>query len=405
MFKSYKTELNPTPDQIKVIENYFKICTVAYNRYLTFNVNRIKSGKKIIMPSTYLADIKNGRIKDLGSEFFVKNAYNTAVKKVLENALKVLNAYSQGKAGEPKLKALGTKNISLYFSATSINQEYIECQRHRINIPFFGWIRLKEKGYIPTGQDNNYVISGWIKKCAGRYYVSALVKEDFKPVVVKEYNEGIGIDLNVTNFATISDGTVFDNINKSKNMVHLRRKLHRKKLSLGRKNRAYRVREGIVDNTMVNMISESSTTKSNYFKNRSEIEAIYHRMNCIRNDYIRQCINQIVNKNPKFVAVEDLKITDMVSDRRFAKYVADEHFYQFKLGLYKKCKERGIEFRVINHWYPSTRQCHDCGYIVGSKISVNQREFVCPKCGSIIPRDLNASLNIRDAKDYVVWKS
>ena len=388
MFKSYKTEINPTPDQIKVIENYFKICTVAYNRYVSYNLDRIKSGRKLIMPSTYLKMIQTGIVKEVGSEFLVKREYNTAVKKILENGLKVLTAYADGKRGEPKLKAMGTKNISLYFHASSIGKQYIDCQRHRINIPFFGWIRIKEKGYIPT-EYNKYIISGWIKKCAGRYYVSALVKEAFKPIVVKEYGPGIGIDLNVSNFATLSDGTVFDNVNKRNNMVQLRKRLHREKRSLGRKYRACQ-------------LCGDTIAKKNYFKNIKRVDVIYNRMNCIRNDYVRKCIDQIVDKNPAFVAVEDLKITEMVSDNRFAKYVADEHFYQFKLGLSKKCKERGIEFRVVNHWYPSTRRCHDCGY-VGSKLSVQNRNFVCPQCGSIMPRDLNASLNIRDSKDYVVW--
>ena len=410
MFKSYKTEINPTPDQIKVIENYFKICTVAYNRYVSYNLDRIKAGRKLIMPSTYLKMIQTGEIKELGSEFFIKRAYNSAVKKTLENGLKVLTAYANGKRGEPKLKAMGTKNISLYFYASSIDKQYIDCQRHRINIPFLGWIRIKEKGYIPT-EYNKYIISGWIKKCAGRYYVSALVKEAFKPVVVKEYGPGIGIDLNVSNFATLSDGTVFDNINKSKNMVQLRKRLHREKRSLGRKYRGWKTYSNMLEATLAGKVTNvpvvettNAMAKNNYFKNIKRVDAIYNRMNCIRNDYVRKCINQIVDKNPTFVAVEDLKITDMVSDNRFAKYVADEHFYQFKLGLYKKCKERGIEFRVVNHWYPSTRRCHDCGY-VGSKLNVQYRNFVCPQCGSVMPRDLNASLNIRDSKDYTVWNS
>ncbi|MDO5332377.1 MAG: transposase, partial [Bacillota bacterium] len=301
--------------------------------------------------------------------------------------------------------------------------------------PYLGWIRIKEKGYIPTDSESR-IISGWIKKCAGRYYISALVKREEKPRLdgsvsladdsvnanigtntmmdaavgtkVFKKTDGIGIDLNVSNFATLSNGMVFDNVNKSKHMVHLMKSLHREKRSLGRKYQNYKdaiaIHSSQDDIANHNCNRNDNATHKNYFKQLAKVDKIYNRMNCIRIDYLRKCIEKIIKMKPKFVAVEDLSITDMVKDNRFGKYITDEHFYQFKMGLYRKCKENGIEFRVVNKWYPSTRKCHDCGY-VGSKISVQERSFVCPQCGSVMPRDLNASLNIRDAKDYVVWKS
>lgn len=392
MYKSYKTELNPTEQQKRIIENYFKVCIVAYNRYLSINFERLDCSKEMLLASQYLELIRNGTIKDIGSEFLIKKAYVHAVKAVLKNAEKALEAYLKGKQEKPRLKAMSTKNISLHFTASSVGVPEISCQRHRIKIPFIGWMRLKEKGYIPYDSPQKSIISGWIKKSAGRYYVSALAKEEEKNIFVKSYSEGLGVDLNINNFAVVSDGTVFENINKSEKVIKLEKKLARENRKLSRMRTAYKQasEEGIV------------IEKNNYLKQLHKVDIIYRRLSNIRTDYLRKCINTIVSKNPEFIAVEDLEITNMVADSKFSKYISDELFYQFRLGLYKKCKERDIEFRVVNKWFPSSKMCHECGHI-RHDLSLDEREYICPACGCIQSRDLNASLNIRDTDEYKVW--
>lgn len=95
------------------------------------------------------------------------------------------------------------------------------CERHRLKIPTLGWVRIKEKGYIPTSKDGYVVRSGTISIKAGRYYVSALVElPDMK--VANSNNEGIGIDLGVKDFAIISNGKTYKNINKSTRLKNLK---------------------------------------------------------------------------------------------------------------------------------------------------------------------------------------
>ena len=108
------------------------------------------------------------------------------------------------------------------------------CERHRIKIPTLGWVRLKEKGYIPTSRDGYIVKSGTISMKAGRYYVSALV-EVTDPVRDSCFSDGVGIDLGLKNLAIISNGTVYRNINKTARIRKLEKQLRRAQRKLSRK--------------------------------------------------------------------------------------------------------------------------------------------------------------------------
>ena len=394
MYKSYKTELNPTENQKKDIETYFKVCISAYNHYLKYNFDRIEKRQLIRTPAGYIKLMKDGKIQDSCSEFFTHQVFEHAVLYILKNAEKGLNLYLNKQAGRPVFKKQGTKNVSIHFTASSIGKPRLYCQRHRIFIPYFGWIRLKEKGYIPYDSSKE-IISGWIKKSAGRYYVSALVKEKEVQAVFMERKDGIGIDLNVNNFAYLSDGTVFENINKLEHIVKLERKLIRETRTMNRRINAY---------LRLDEENKKKCARKNYQKQLHEVDLVYKRMEMIRKDYVRKCIKTVVDKNPSFIAVEDLHVTEMVADTRYGRYISKELFYQFKLGLYRECRLRNIEFRVVNKWYPSTKICHACGF-VNDRLLPSEREFICPSCGNRINRDYNASLNIRDTEDYVVWKN
>jgi putative transposase len=108
------------------------------------------------------------------------------------------------------------------------------CERHRINIPTLGWVRLKEKGYLPTTKDGFVIKSGTVSIKAGRYYVSVLVEiPDHKSS--NNSNSGIGIDLGLKDFAIVSNGNTYKNINKSAELKKLEKQLRRAQRCLSRK--------------------------------------------------------------------------------------------------------------------------------------------------------------------------
>jgi len=99
------------------------------------------------------------------------------------------------------------------------------CERHRIKIPSLGWVRIKEKGYIPTTKDGYVIKSGHVSIKADRYYVSVLIEIPDKPIA-NNSSEGIGIDLGLKDFAVISNGKTYKNINKSARLKKLEKKAY-----------------------------------------------------------------------------------------------------------------------------------------------------------------------------------
>ena len=103
---------------------------------------------------------------------------------------------------------------------------------------------------------------------------------------------------------------------------------------------------------------------------------------------------------PSYITIEDLNVKGMMKNRHLSKAVASQKFYEFRIKLQAKCNENGIELRVANRWYPSSKTCHCCKNI-RKDLKLSDRIFKCA-CGYIEDRDFNAALNLRDAMTYEV---
>ena len=123
-------------------------------------------------------------------------------------------------------------------------------------------------------------------------------------------------------------------------------------------------------------------------------------MDNIRTDYINKTVSEIVKTKPSYITVEDLNVTGMMKNKHLSKAVASQKFYEFRVKLEAKCKERGIELRIADRWYPSSKMCHCCGSIK-KDLKLSDRVFRC-QCGYVENRDYNASLNLRDATTYTI---
>ena len=125
-------------------------------------------------------------------------------------------------------------------------------------------------------------------------------------------------------------------------------------------------------------------------------------MDDIRTDYINKTINEIVKTKPSYITIEDLNVRGMMKNKHLSKAVATQKFYEFRTKLEAKCKENGIELRLVDRWYPSSKMCNNCGNIK-KDLKLSDRKYICT-CGYKADRDYNASLNLRDAKTYKVAK-
>lgn len=202
---------------------------------------------------------------------------------------------------------------------------------------------------------------------------------------------GLGIDLGIKEFAVISNGIIKKNINKTAKLKKLEKQLKREQRRLSRRYEDLKKR----DKTM-----KGGATRQNIQKQVLKVQKIHHRIDNIRTDYINKCINEIVKTKPSYIAIEDLNVKGMMKNKHLSKAVASQKFYEFRNKLEVKCKELGIELRIIDRWYPSSKLCHECGCIK-KDLKLSDRKYIC-ECGYHADRDFNASLNLRDALTYKI---
>ena len=381
MLKSFKTEINPTEEQKARIRRTIGTCRYVYNFYLGHNKALHDNGEKFMTGKDFSLWLNNKYIPDNPDKTWIREVYSKAVKKSIEDGCTAFTRFFKHQSDFPKFKKKGKSDVKMYFVRN--NPKDCQCERHRLKIPTLGWIRIKEKGYIPTTKDGYMIKSGTVSVKAGRFYVSVLVEiPDVN--IDNSSNEGIGIDLGLKDFAIISNGKTYRNINKSAGLKKLEKQLIREQRSLSRKYESLKKGE--------------STQRANIQKQKLKVQKLHHKMDNIRTDYINKTIAEIVKTKPSYITIEDLNVKGMMKNRCLSKAVASQKFYEFRTRLKAKCDENGIELRVADRFYPSSKTCHHCGS-VRKNLKLSDRIYRC-ECGYVADRDFNAALNLKDAKTY-----
>ena len=383
MLKSFKTEINPTEEQKARIRRTIGTCRYVYNFYLGHNKALHDNGEKFMTGKSFSLWLNNEYIPDNSDKTWIREVYSKAVKKSIEDGCAAFTRFFKHQSDFPKFKKKGKSDVKMYFVRN--NPKDCQCERHRLKIPTLGWVRIKEKGYIPTTKDGYMIRSGTVSVKAGRFYVSVLVEiPDVN--INNNLNDGIGIDLGLKDFAIISSGKTYRNINKSAGLKKLEKQLIREQRSLSRKYE--------------NLKKGESTQRANIQKQKLKVQKLHHKMDNIRTDYINKTIAEIVKTKPSYITIEDLNVKGMMKNRCLSKAVASQKFYEFRKRLKAKCDEKGIELRVADRFYPSSKTCHHCGSI-RKNLKLSDRIYRC-ECGYVADRDLNAALNLKDAKTYKI---
>ena len=207
--------------------------------------------------------------------------------------------------------------------------------------------------------------------------------------VINTSTKGLGIDLGIKDTAVCSDGKVFENINRTKRAKKLKKKLRREQRSLSRS----------IEYSKSNKIKLRDL--KNFSKKKIKLQRIFYRLNCIKNDYNNKMVNEITRTKLKYITIEDLKISNMMKNKHLSKAIQEQNFYAIRTKLINKCKERNIELRLVDTFYPSSKLCSCCGNIK-KDLKLNDRIYKCSNCGLEIDRDYNASINLEKAQVYKI---
>ncbi|PGT89833.1 RNA-guided endonuclease InsQ/TnpB family protein [Bacillus thuringiensis] len=384
MKRAYRVEIKPTQEQIIKIHQTIGVSRFIYNFYISHNKEVYEKEKRFVSGYDFSKWLNNDYIPSNPDKSWVKDVSTKATKQSIMNGEKAFKRFFKGLSKFPRYKKRKNQDIKCYFPKNNRTDWTVE--RHRVKIPTLGWVRLKEYGYILKSA---IVKSGTVSHKAGRYYVSILCEVEETKINQTLKETGLGIDLGVKDFATCSDGEVYENNNKTLQVRKIEKKLKREQRSLSRKYENLK-RRG----------EKSVTKRANIDKNILRVQKLHTRLSNIRLEYVKSIVSKLAKAKPMYITIEDLNVKGMLKNRHLSKAVAQQCFYTFKSWLLAKCKEKGIELRQVGRFYPSSKICSCCGF-KKVDLKLSDRIYEC-KCGNRMDRDLNASINLLQAKEYTV---
>ena len=384
MYKAIKIELKLTNEQKIQVNKTIGVERFIYNEYIKYNTKKYELRNKFVSAFDFSKYINNIYLPSNPDKKWIKDVSSKSVSQAMIYGEKAFKRFFKGLSSFPVFKKKGKNEIGAYFVKN--NKRDFEFYRHKIKIPTLKFVRVKEYGYIPK---NANIKSGTITKIADRYFLSLVIEVDD---IVKTENrsiKGLGVDLGIKDTAICSNGMVFKNINKTKKVKKLKKKLKREQRKMSRsieysKSKKIKLKE-----------------LKNFNKKKLQMQRLFYRLNCIRDDYNNKIVNEITRAKLKYITIEDLKVSNMMKNRHLSKAIQEQNFFSIRTKLINKCKERNIELRLVDTFYPSSKTCSCCGS-VKKDLKLNNRIYKCSSCGLEIDRDYNASINLEKAQNYKV---
>lgn len=377
VIKSYKIRLYPTKEQEK---NFIQSCGVmryVYNWALEMqNKNYKNENNKYI--SSYDLQKQFTQFKKLEENKWLNDFSSNMSKMAIMDCNSAFKRFFNKQNEYPKFKSKRKSKLSFYVRHDKINPKETS-----VNFEKIGRIKIK-KNSIPIGVKLSN------PRCSfdGKYwYLSFGIEENIQQLQNNK-TKGIGIDLGIKDTAICSNGVTYKNINKTKRIKQIEKRLKRLQRQVNRKY-------------IMNKQGNKYIKTNNIIKLEKCIKLLYRKLSNIRKTYNHTMTKEIIKRNPSFITIEDLNIKGMMKNRHLSNAVQQQNLYEIIRQLTYKCNWYGIELRQVNRFYPSSKLCHECGYI-NKDLKLSDRTYICPSCGSVIDRDFQASLNLRDAKEYKI---
>ena len=293
---------------------------------------------------------------------------NNVAKQAVKDACNAYKRFFKGQSEKPKFKSRRKSKPSFYNDNIKL-----KVKNNIVLIEKVGWVNTSEQLPIDVKYNNPRI------KYDGKYWYISVGIEVENPVV-ELTGESVGIDVGIKDLAVCSNGMTFKNINKTKLVKNLEKRLRRLQRKISKKYE-------------MNKEGRKFVKTSNIIKLEKQIRLIHRRLSNIRNNHLHQATNKIVKTKPSRVVMETLNIKGMMKNKHLSKAIAEQCLYDFKVKLKYKCEFNGIEFVEADKWYPSSKTCSECGHIK-SRLSLSERTYICEDCGVAIDRDYNASINL-----------
>ena len=374
MIKSIKIRLSPTKEQEELMFQSVGIARFAYNWGLSKWEEMYKEG---IKPSK--AKIRKEFNNSIRKNDDFKWLYNVSGQITAQAFADLEDAYKNffdGLAQRPKFKNKKKSKKSFY-----VRYDAIKFSNNRVNIEKIGKVKYSSNYKIP--KLDKYTNP----RCHfdGKYWYLTFGFEHGESQASLNEDLSIGIDLGISHLAIVNHlDKPIKNINKSKEVRRLKKKLKRLQRQVSRKYE-------------MNKKGSKFVKTNNIIKLERQIKLVHRRLNNIRNNHIHQATSKIIKLNPYRVVMEGLNVSGMMKNKHLAEKIAEQKFYEFKRQMKYKCEFNKIEFALADRWYPSSKACSCCKNIK-KDLKLSDRTYICNECGLVIDRDKNASINLGNYK-------
>lgn len=372
MLEAVKVALDPTPRQERLLEGHAGAARFAYNLMLSHVQSQLARNEKadwsMYAQRRWWNEWKR-EVAPWWSEYS-KEAYNSAFESLsaaLKNHFDSRTGRRKGRRmGWPKFKS---KRRSMpRFAYTTGSFGLVEDDPKALKMPRIGRLHCMEDVARRVGSAK--VLRMSVSRHAGRWYASLTVERDDSPLSGEPKGGSVGVDLGVKTFATLSDGTVFDN---PRLLRRAHRKLRKAQKTLSRRN------EG----------------SNRWSKAKLSLQRVHAHVANQRSDMLNKLTDRLT-RTYSDISIEDLNVAGMVKNHRLASAVSDCGFAELRRQLVYKAARTGARIHVVDRWYPSSKMCSNCR-TVKAKLPLSERTYRCDACGTVIDRDLNAAININVA--------
>lgn len=374
MIKSYKIRLYPTKEQEAKMWQHIGACRYVWNWMLAKQEELYEAGEKHLSGFGMINLLKP--LKNDGEHEWLYEVSNTSLSTICRDLDDAYKRFFKKRSGFPKFKSrkrskpnFPARYETLYFTGDG-----------RANIEKIGKVKYKTDFSLPLGRGCKFTNSR-ISNVNGKWMLSfGMECENQVPTL---NDDAMGIDVGIKETMVVAYGdksVVFHNINKSKKVRGIKRRMRHLQRSISRKYEA---------NKQGNVFVKTN----NIARSEDKLRRMYERLTGIRMNYIHQCTHELVSMLPKRVVMEDLNVAGMMKNKHLAKAIQEQNFAEIIRQMQYKCECLGISFVQVGRFYPSSKTCSHCGCI-HKGLKLNDRTFVCPECGFTIDRDYNAALNL-----------
>lgn len=380
MIKTIRVMLIPNNKQRTRLFQFAGTARFAYNWALEQERKNYDAGGKFM--SDYELRKLFTQLKQEPSKQWLYTISNNVCKQAIKDAVLAYQKFFKGLAGHPKYKSRKHSKPSFYadpikikFTGTHVKLENI-AQSKRKSRQTANWFRLAEHERIPTGASysNPRIMFDGLN-----WYLTVGIEYE-APELIASTNDGIGIDVGVKDLAICSTGEVYKNINKSSRVRRLKKKVRRLQRKISRKYEK-------------NKRGGSYQKTRNIVRSEEQFLRLTHRLTNIRTNYMHQVTTEIVKREPSFIVLEDLNVSGMMKNRHLARAIQEQKLAEFYRMMQYKCDWHGIRLITADRFYASSKLCSVCGH-KKADLKLSDRIYRCPKCGTVIDRDYNASLNL-----------